>query len=182
MNKNVNNIRLMILCAIFAALTVVSTYIRIDTGVVSFTMQTLIVTLAGLLLGPTGGAVSMSVYVALGLIGLPVFTNGGGIGAFLSPSFGFVIGFILSAYVTGLVAEKLGNKYYALMFAALCGLFVLYIFGLIYGYFILNIYLGKGMGIGKLIWTFVGMFVPFDVIKCLLASLLAIKLIPLIKK
>lgn len=172
----------MIFCALFAALIIVGTYIRLQIGPVAFTLQALFVTFAALLIGPYRAAISVGVYILLGLVGLPVFTNGGGIASFLSPSFGFVIGFIPMVFVIGFVVKKLGEKFTSLLIASIAGYIVLYIFGLIYGYVIMNVYLAKGMGIGTLIWSFVGMFVPVDIAKCLIASAISCKLIPVIKK
>lgn len=182
MNKSLYRTKSMIFCALFAALIIVGTYIKLQVGPVAFTLQSLVVTFAALLLGPYRGAISVGVYILLGLIGIPVFTSGGGITSFLSPSFGFVIGFIPMVFVIGFIAKKLGTKFWTLLVASVAGLIVLYIFGLIYGYIIMNIYLAKGMPIGTLLWSFVGMFVPVDLVKCLVASALSCKLIPIIKK
>ena len=84
----------MILVALFAALIAVGAFIRIPVPLVPFTMQTFFVVLAGMLLGKKLGAASALVYLAIGLIGIPVFTQGGGIGYVLKPSFGYLIGFI----------------------------------------------------------------------------------------
>ena len=62
--------------------------------------------LAGLMLGGRLGAISVCVYVAIGLAGLPVFTQGGGITYVLKPTFGYLIGFAVGTYVTGAIANK----------------------------------------------------------------------------
>jgi BioY family. len=76
----------MILCAQFAALTAVGAFIRIPIPVVPFTLQYLFTMLAGLLLGGKYGGLSVLLYIFIGLIGLPVFTEGGGIGYVFKPS------------------------------------------------------------------------------------------------
>ena len=81
----------MILAALFAALTAVGAFLRIPTPVSSFTLQIMFTAMAGVLLGRKWGAVSQAVYVLLGLLGLPVFTNGGGLGVVLQPTFGFCL-------------------------------------------------------------------------------------------
>ena len=86
----------MILAALFAALTAVGALIRIPTPVSSFTLQVLFTAMAGILLGKKWGAASQAVYVLLGLTGLPIFTSGGGPGAFLQPSGGFLVFLVYS--------------------------------------------------------------------------------------
>lgn len=74
----------MILIAMFAALITVGAYIKIPVPVCPFTLQFLFTTLAGIILGAKNGTIAVSVYVLLGLAGLPVFTGGGGIGLYFS--------------------------------------------------------------------------------------------------
>ena len=69
----------LILSAVFAALIAVGAFIRIPTPLVPVTMQLLFTTLAGLLLGGRYGALSAALYLVLGLAGVPVFTEGGGL-------------------------------------------------------------------------------------------------------
>ena len=68
----------------FAALIAVGAFIRIPIPYVPFTLQLFFTTLAGLLLGPKLGAASSLVYMITGLIGIPIFTEGGGPGYILS--------------------------------------------------------------------------------------------------
>ena len=81
-----------ICCALFAALTAVGAFIRIPFGVISFTLQTFFVVLSGALLGKKYGTMAQALYVILGLIGIPIFTKGGGPQYVLEPSFGYLLG------------------------------------------------------------------------------------------
>ena len=69
----------LVLTALFAALTAIGAFLRIPAGEISFTLQVFFTSMAGILLGPWWGAASQVVYVLLGLIGLPIFTEGGGL-------------------------------------------------------------------------------------------------------
>ena len=70
--------RELVLCALFTALTAVGAFIKVPVPVVPFTLQFLFTMLAGLLLGGRLGAISVGAYAVLGLLGLPIFTEGGG--------------------------------------------------------------------------------------------------------
>ena len=87
--------RELVLCALFTALTAVGAFIKIPVPVVPFTLQFLFTMLAGLLLGGRLGAISVGAYAVLGLLGLPIFTEGGGFWYLLKPSFGYILGFIV---------------------------------------------------------------------------------------
>lgn len=98
----------MALVSLFALLTGVGAMIRIPIPIspMPMTLQTAMVFLAGALLGSRRGSIAMAMYMAIGLIGLPVFTQGGGFHNIISPSFGFVIGFIPAAWIIGRVCES----------------------------------------------------------------------------
>ena len=89
--------RKIILTGLFAALTAIGAFIRIPTPISSFTLQVFFTCMAGLLLGPGLGAASQAVYVLLGLVGLPIFTQGGGFSYVTQPTFGFLLGLIPAA-------------------------------------------------------------------------------------
>ena len=72
-------LRALTYTALFAALTAAGAFIRIPLGVSSVTLQFLFTAMAGVLLGTKYGALSQAVYVALGLLGIPIFIAGGGL-------------------------------------------------------------------------------------------------------
>lgn len=125
--------------SLFASLTAIGAFIKIPLPYVPFTLQVLFVFLSGALLGSKRGMQSQLVYVAIGLAGVPVFTQGGGIGYVLQPTFGYLIGFIAGAFVVGWIAERITNpKTYQFVLANLAGLIVVYLFGVTYLYIALN--------------------------------------------
>ena len=104
-------------------------------GGVPITLQTFFALLAGALLGSRLGAISMMVYAFVGLAGAPVFARfQGGIGQILDPTFGFILSFILVAYITGKIIEK-NSKIHFYVIAALVGTAVNYLFGTNWMYF-----------------------------------------------
>ncbi|MFB6232968.1 MAG: biotin transporter BioY [Haloarculaceae archaeon] len=94
---------------LIAALTAVLAYVSIPVpGVaVPFSLQPFAIFFAGLLLGPVWGGFAILVYIVVGLAGAPVFSNGGaGIGYFLGPTGGFLVGFLLAAVVIGALVHR----------------------------------------------------------------------------
>ena len=93
----------LVLIALFAALLAVGGWISIPIGPVPITLQTMFLTLAGLVLGPRGGALAALLFMAAGLLGLPVFSGGkAGLAVFLGPTGGFLITFPVTAWISGL--------------------------------------------------------------------------------
>lgn len=177
-NKRLRN---HILCAIFTALIAIGAFIRVPVPVVPFTLSFLFTTLAGLLLGPRLGALSVAIYVVLGLMGVPVFVEGGGPGYILKPSFGYLIGFALGAYVSGWFARKEVRPTFKTLFIGnFLNLMVVYGCGMVYVYFISSVYLGKPIGLWPLFLYCFLLAVPGDAVLCVLAAMLGTRLIPLI--
>jgi len=133
-----NKLRSLILCALFAALTAAGAFIKVPGPFVPFTLQTFFVALAALMLGKQYGALSQGLYVFIGLVGMPVFTGGGGPQYVFQPSFGYLVGFILGAYIIGLVAERRKWTFWNLLLACCLGLAGIYVVGSVYLYLILN--------------------------------------------
>lgn len=121
--------RTRVLCAMFVALIAAGAWIKIPVPVVPFTLQYLFTMLAGILLGGRRGALAVCVYLALGLAGLPIFAQGGGLSYLLQPSFGYLIGFAAGAFVTGTMARSGPVTFRRLLAANLVGLGVVYLFG-----------------------------------------------------
>lgn len=170
-------------CALFVALIAVGAFIRIPIPVVPFTLQFLFTMLAGLLLGGKLGCLSVTAYICMGLLGLPVFAEGGGIVYVFKPSFGYLIGFAVAAYVTGEIANKAAQpSYKRLLAATFIGLFIVYLFGMVYYYFMSNFYLGNPMGLWPLFLYCFLLAVPGDIVLCMVGSMLGKRLIPLLKK
>ena len=82
----------LIYCSLFTALIAAGAFIKIPVPVVPFTLQYLFTMLAGLLLGSKRGTISVVAYMLLGLAGLPIFSEGGGLWYVFKPSFGYKIG------------------------------------------------------------------------------------------
>lgn len=171
------------LAALFAALTALGAYIFIPLPFtpVPITLQTLFVYLAGDILGGYLGALSQIVYILLGVLGLPVFARGkGGGDVLIGPTGGYLIGFIVAAFIIGkLVKLKRNPTFVWFIFSNLIGTVVIYCFGI----FQLSIWIGS---LKKAIILGIFPFLIGDLIKVWLAAYIATrnqikKLISLLK-
>ena len=181
---NTQKTKNLILCALFSALIAIGAFIKIPVPVVPFTLQFLFTMMAGLLLGGKLGAASVGVYMFMGLLGLPVFAEGGGFAYVLKPSFGYIIGFAVASYVTGAIAHKVSNPgYYGrLLVANFVGLGIVYLIGMIYYYLMSNFYLGNPIGLWPLFLYCFLLAVPGDIVLCVLGAVLGKRMIPVVRK
>lgn len=90
------------------------------------------VLLVGCLGGKNAAVMSQIAYLTLGLVGLPVFSQGGGLHYVSAPSFGYLLGFIPGAWICGYLAFKTSPRLETLAFSGLCGLFVIHFVGILY--------------------------------------------------
>ena len=163
--------------ALFTALIAIGAFIRIPTPVCPFTLQLLFTTLAGLVMGPRRGAGAVTLYVLLGLVGVPVFTAGGGPAYVFQPTFGYLIGFIVGAWLVGVLAgDHTTWTWRKLLFAVFANLVVVYAFGVSYTYVIVNYYLSTVSGLWGLFLYAFAAGVPGDVLVCLLTVYIARRL------
>ncbi len=149
----------------FAILTGIAAQLKIEIGAVPITMQTLVVLLSGALLGSKKGLISQFVYILGGLTALPWFARGGGMAYILSPTFGYILGFALAAYLVGILTEKGWDRdIRTAVLAMLAGNVIIYIPGLLW--------LAKFVGISKVLTVGFYPFILGDLIKIFLAGLI----------
>lgn len=173
----------LVLIPLFSALIAIGAFLRVPIGVVPVSMQTVFVLLAGFVLGARRGALAVLIYVLLGLAGLPIFTGGGGPQYVLSPSFGYLLGMIPAAFVTGLIADQTRRKSFWKNFAAaFIGLLIIYSIGLAWLFLISNLYLGRNTSFINLFKAGFLVFLPQDTFWCVIASLIGKRLAPFTNK
>lgn len=98
---------------------------------VPFTMQTFAVLVGAAAIGPCRGVMSMALYLAIGALGAPVFSDGGsGVARIFSATGGYLIGFIAAAWVVGYLAQRgESKKWFSAALAFLAGSLIIYAFG-----------------------------------------------------
>ena len=173
----------LIYCGLFTALIAVGAFIKIPVPVVPFTLQFLFTTLAGLLLGSKLGAISVAAYMVLGLLGLPIFSEGGGVWYIFKPSFGYIIGFCIGTFVTGKIVETAKEKIFLrYLFANFAGLFIVYAVGMVYYYIICNYVINTPIAVGPLFLYCFVLTVPGDICLCILSAALVKRIHPILNR
>ena len=166
-NSRVRDISLM---ALFSALTAIGAFITIPIPPVPFTLQIFFAILAG-------------AYVLLGLCGLPVFTKGAGLSYIFQPTFGYLAGFILGAWVCGKVIEvRKDYSFKTMLLGCFAGAGTDFAIGVVYFYVIMNLYLGKGMSLWAVLYSTFLIFIPADAVLMVLAAYLGKRLTPILKR
>lgn len=169
MKREVLSLQGMAYSAMFGAITAVGAYIVIPLPLVPITLQTFFVSLAPALLGGALGALSQIIYVLIGVIGLPVFAGGkAGFGVLIGPTGGYLIGFIVGAYIIGKLIELKEEPGFLWMASAMIiGHIALYTLGVAQLMLVANLSLGKAVAVGVI------PTLPGGIIKILAAAFIA---------
>ena len=170
------NQKKMILAAFFAALLCISSYIIIPIGLVPHSMQIAFIFLTGLILGKKWASISVLVWFMIGCLGLPVFAGGkAGITTFIGPTGGFLIGFLVSAYLIGFFSERGLTKFKLTFIVFMLGLLVVYVLGTIVFVLSMKYVLNKPLAWDVAIKMVVMPFLPFDLIKAVMAAYIGLR-------
>jgi biotin transport system substrate-specific component len=166
--------------AICLAIIIICSKISFNIGPVPITLQTLAVSLCAAVLGYKRAMLTIILYIIMGLIGVPVFSTGGGYQYILTPTFGFILGFIFLSFFAGITRF---NKYiWPNILLSMLGLLIADLIGIIYFAIVSNGFNDKGYSLTQIL-TFT--FTPFilkDSICVVFASLLGIRLRQIIYK
>ena len=142
---------MMAYASLLAALTAVGAYIAVPIGPVPIVLQSLFILLSGLLLGSTWGVAGVGIYLLAGALGLPVFAGGaGGIGRFLGPTGGYLLGFLPAVYVIGLISEQKKQSILIDVTAMLCGTIIIYACGVSWLKVLTGMDLKKAVAVGMI--------------------------------
>lgn len=162
---SVMKIKDMCLYALFAVFIAVGAFIKVPVSIVPITFQTLFVIMASLILRQKA-VYSVLLYVGMGLLGLPVFTSGGGISYVLIPSFGYLIGFVISSWFVG----RYHNTDHVSLFLRSCiGLLIIYVIGMLYFILIQYVYYGQLFSISWIFTSLCLVYLPGDLLSIITA-------------
>ncbi|MER1999625.1 MAG: biotin transporter BioY [Lysinibacillus sp.] len=172
----------LVYSALFATLMMIGANITsfapfLTVGGVPITLQTFFAVLAGLVLGKNRGALACTVYMFIGLAGAPVFSKfSGGMSSLFSPTFGFIITFILCAYVAGWIVETFKTKS-AYVVAALIATALNYILGTNWMYFAYKLWASAPEGFTyEMAWLWMLAPMPKDAALAIFAGYFAYRL------
>jgi biotin transport system substrate-specific component len=173
----IEKLRMVVLTSLMAALTAVGAYIHVPIGPVPIVLSTLFVLLSGLLLGSRWGLASMGLYLLVGAIGMPVFYGGkGGLAHFFGPTGGYLFGYLLASWITGLISERSRGLLMLDILAVLAGSLAIYSLGVPWLKMVTQMSWPKALIMGM---------VPFligDAVKASVALILARAIRPVLKR
>lgn len=171
----------LVYIALFVALMAVCSWISIPFAI-PFTLQTFAMFCTLSLLGGKRGTIAIVVYIALGAVGVPVFSGfSGGLGPILGPTGGYIVGFIFMGLVYWLMVQLMGQKLWVEIVALVVSLVVCYAFGTVW---FMIVYAGQTgpIGLGTALgWCVVPFILP-DIAKLAVAMLISRRLGPVLKK
>jgi len=162
------SLRRIVLSSAFIALTIVGAWISIPIGSVPITLQLFFVLLSGFILGPIYGFWAQVVYLLMGAIGLPMFANfAGGISIFFTPVGGYLLAFPLAAFCAG-KCIRIKNKKINFTLSIVLPISIIYLLGV----YVLNMFVKSPK---KAIMIGVIPFIGFDIVKAVIAYIIALK-------
>lgn len=171
--KGIFSVRSMVFMAIFAALICIAGPISVPVpgGMVPISLGTFAIYLTGALLGGKRGAISVAVYIMLGAVGLPVFTNFmGGFAKLLGTTGGYIVGYIPLVLITGIFSDMPSKKHWTMPVGMVLGTAVMYTSAVVWCMII------TGSPLGVAVTNCVLPFLIGDTIKIVLTYVIAVPL------
>lgn len=161
--KTIDVVTIALAAAIVCILAPVS--ITLGFTPIPITLGLFAVVMAGVILGSRNGTLCIFIYILIGAVGLPVFSGySGGIVKVAGPSGGYLWGYLFLAWFTGFFVERFAGKWYMGVLGALIGTVACYMFGTVW------MAVQLSMGPMEALWAGVIPFIPFDLMKIVLAS------------
>lgn len=165
------SVKQMSLAAIMTAVTCILSPISLNIGPVPISLGTFAVSLSVCILGRNLGMLSYLLYLLLGFVGLPVFSNyGAGVEKLLGPTGGYLIGMIFLAFIGGFAVEKFSKSPIKQYLGLMLGIAFCYLLGTLWLGKVLSMDFGKALSVGVI------PFILPDAIKVLLALVLGKKI------
>lgn len=159
--------------SICLALLCVSSYLLLPLPFtpVMITAQTIVINIIALILTPKQALMAVTLYIVIGILGLPVFSGGAsGIAKILSPSGGFIMGFLIAAPLMSCLKGQTSHLKQYLLVTMTVGMPVIYLFGTLWMSYVNQVEIVSVLSVA------VAPFVFGDLVKCVIGSVIAVKL------
>lgn len=156
--------------ALVISLMTVAAHLQIPFGAVPVTLQTMVCILAGRILGAKWGAYAMLGYILAGLVGLPVFAAGAGLGYVLQPTFGYLVGFVVAASYTGWMGKK-ADTFFGSILMVTTALFIIYSIGSIHLYLSFTVIQEISLNVWQVLYAGVFPYILQDYVSAFLGIL-----------
>ncbi|HBN82549.1 MAG TPA: biotin transporter BioY [Clostridiales bacterium] len=164
--KNKQKVFQLVIIGVAAAIICVLGPLSIPIGVVPVAFANLAIYIVLYVLGMKKGTVSVLIYLLVGLIGVPVFSNfSGGPGKLLGPTGGYLIGYIFMALISGYIIDRFFENQVLCFLGMVLGTSVLYVFGTAWLTYQADMSAGAALAAGVI------PFIPGDLAKILIATI-----------
>ena len=161
----------MVICAVFSAILCIFSVLTVPIGTVPVSLSTLAVMLTAIILGPKKSSISVIIYILLGCVGLPVFSGfKGGFQVLVGPTGGYIWSYIFMALLIGSVSKKYANNKTIIFISCIASIIICYILGTIQFTLVQTLSFISALSVCVL------PFIPFDIMKAILAVLFGITL------
>ena len=173
----------LIMMGMFVSLIIMCSFIKIPMIPVPLSLAFASVNLICLISNGKTGFISVLIYVIIGLIGVPVFSQGGGLGYIFNPTFGYIIGFlimpVLSAFLKNII--KVDRMFLKNVLLSIVNILIVYVCGMLYAFFILTSFFSMPYNFQQFVTLFALIFIPGDMIMALVTSFLGVRLKRIVK-
>lgn len=168
----------MAVMGLFTALTALGSFIRIPFFPVPLTGQSFFPLLAGCFFSPLAAAITQIGYLLMGIAGLPVFSQGGGLPYVMHPTFGYLLAMPVVAALVALFIRHyaLTLSFNRILFITFICAILLLVIGALWMYTVFALTSAITMPLTKALWLGVFLFLPAELFKAVIASFLAVKL------
>ena len=173
----------IILTGMFVSFIIVCSLIKIPMIPVPISLAFTSINLICLISDTNLSFISVLMYIVLGLAGIPVFSQGGGIGYVLNPTFGYILGFFIMPFISSFFKKIVvyNKEFVKNIIISILNMFTVYICGMIYAVFILKTFYVMSYDIRQFITLFALIFIPGDLLMALITSFLGARLKRIVK-
>ena len=161
----------MAVTAVMAAVLCVLGPLTVPIGAIPISLANFVICLAAWLLGPRFGTLSVAIYLVIGLVGVPVFSGyGAGIAKVAGPTGGYLVGYLLLAFIGGLVIEKSKGQPVLSALGLIAGDAACYVLGT--AWFVFQMQCELSYALAVCVYPFIALDLAKIVVSCIVGALL----------